>query len=251
MHQGSCSNVVAQIPAAAGGAGLHNVPGNNTLAYTIAAKAAGGLNCDDIFLECAALKEHMLIHGHLGYFLFMKNDKNLSRVETFIPRGIFNVPFYIASRITNDQRRIAQNIFAHRHLTPFQTCNPGAFPNGYNVTNDVIHLSPNILANNQLPYMFKVDPEKRGWPNNPNLESVANGLINNLLSGNNIANVQVNQVNGNRFTLDVTYNFLAPIPGVTQTNDIGYNLNGIPSNTVKIVVQVNHGKLSIVTMYPI
>jgi len=242
--------LLAQIPAAAGGAGPHNVEGNDNPAYTIAAKI-GGNNCDDIFLACDALKEHMLIHGHLGYFPFMKNNENLSRVETFIARGIFNIPFNIASRITNDQHRLAQNIFSQRQLTSLQTHNGGAFPHGYNITNDVIHLSPNILADTELPHMFEIDPERRGWPYYPNLNSVANGLINNLLSGNYVANVIMGAVNRNRFTIDVTYNFPNAIPGVTQTSDIGYNLDGIPTNTVKIVVQVLNGIISIITMYPI
>ena len=244
--------LLTQIPAVGGrGAGPHNVADNNTPNYTIAAKAAGGCNCDDIFLACDELKEHMLIHGHLGYFPFIKTNKNLGRVETFITRGIFNIPFNIAARITNDQRRIARGIFSQRHLTPQQTHNPVAFQHGYDITNNVIHLSSNILADTELPHMFEIDPERRGWPYYPNLNSVANGLINNLLSGNNIENVQVNKVNGNRFTLKVTYNFANRIPDVTETQNIGYKMDGTITNQILIVLQVEQGKLSIITMYPI
>lgn len=245
--------LLAQIPNGAGAPlpGPHNVVGNNAPAYTIAVKAGGvGNNCDDIFLACDTLKEHMLIHGHLGYFPFMKNDKKLSKVETFIARGVFNIPFNIASRITNDQRRLARDIFSPRPLTPIQTRNLRAFPYGYNITNDVIHLSPNILADTELPHMFEIDPERRGWPHYPNLNSVANGLINNLLSGNNVVNVQVNQVTGNRFTLNVTYNFANRIPDVTETQNIGYKMDGTITNQIRIVLQVDRGKLSIVTMFP-
>ena len=98
------------------------------------------------------------------FYPFLKNNKNLSRVETFIARGIFNIPFYIASRITNYQLRIANNVFSPRHLAANQTRNLGAFPHGYNVTNDVIHLSPNILGDTELPCMFEIDPERRRWP---------------------------------------------------------------------------------------
>lgn len=190
----------------------------------------------------------MLIHGHLGYFPFIKNNENLSRVETFIARGIFNIPFYIAARITNDQRRIARDIFSQRQLTSTQTRTSRAFPYGYNITNNVIHLSPNILADTELPRMFEIDPEIRGWPYYPNLNSVANGLINNLLSGNNIVNVQVNPVNGKRFTLNVTYNFANRIPDVTETQNIGYKMDGTITNQILIVLQVDRGKLSIITM---
>lgn len=162
--------LLAQI-SAAGGVN-HNDGDNNAPGYTIAVKA-GRHNCDDIFQACDALKGHILKHGHLGYFPFMKNDENLSRVETFIARGIFNIPFNVASRITNDQRRLARDIFSQRQLTPTQTRNPGVFPHGYNITNDVIHLSPNILADTELPRMFDIDPERRGWPYYPNLNSVA------------------------------------------------------------------------------
>ena len=63
---------LAQIPAAGGvGLGPHNVGVNNGSDNTIAAKAVGRHNCEDIFMACNTLKEHMLIHGHLGYFILL------------------------------------------------------------------------------------------------------------------------------------------------------------------------------------
>lgn len=220
--------LLAQIPATGRIrlVGPHNVAGNNNSNYTVAPKAEGnGRNCDDIFLACDALKNHLLEHGHLGYFpmISVQNENSQVKVNKLIPRGIFNIPFNVASRIANH----------------------------HNLTTDTLHLSPNILAGTELPAMFAVDPERRGWPAHPNLESVANGLINHLLSTGSIEDVQIGAVDRNRFTLDVTYNFPNPIPDTTQTKDIGYNLNGDLTNTVKIVVQVQNGIISIVTMYPI
>lgn len=63
--------------------------------------------------------------------------------------------------------------------------------------------------------------------------------------------MRVNPVDRNRFTLDVTYNFANRIPDVTETQNIGYKMDGTFTNTVKIVVQVYRGKLSIITMYPV
>lgn len=237
--------LLAQIPAAGGV--NYNVAENNDVAYVTLDRIA------DVYKSCGELKKHLLEHGHLGYFPVFSviKENSQAKVNKFVPRGIFNIPFNIASRITNNQLTIANRILSQRYLSSNQTRSPIAFPYGYNITSDVIHLSPNILADTELPRMFKIDPESRGWPYYPNLNSVANGLINHLLSTNHVLNIVVGAVNRNRFTLDVKYNFPHPMPGVTQTKDIGYKMNGTVTNTVKIVVQVQNGKISIVTMYPI
>lgn len=240
--------LLAQIPAADGTTdGPHNIAENNGVAYVTLDRIA------DVYKSCGELKNHLLEHGHLGYFPVFSviKENSQAKVNKFVPRGIFNIPFNIASRITNNQLAIANRILSQRYLSSNQTHNPGAFPHGYNITRDVIHLSPNIMANSELPVMFAVDPERRGWPDHPNLESATNGLINSLLSGNNIVNVQIGRVEGTRFTLDVTYNFANRIPGVTETQNIGYKTDGTVTNTVRIVVQVQNGKISIVTMYPL
>lgn len=111
------------------------------------------------------------------------------------------------------------------------------------INSSSFHLLPNLL--NTLG--FRVDLALMGIT----LEEASSNLINHLLSTNHILNIVVGAVNNNRFTLNVTYNFPAPIPNATQTNDIGYDLNGTPTNTVKIVIEVYGGKLKIITMYPI
>lgn len=209
--------LLAQIPAA--GRVNHNVAENNSVAYMIRERIT------DVYKSCGELKKHLLEHGHLGYFpMFsvMKENPQV-KVNKLIPRGIFNIPFNVASRIANH----------------------------HNLTIDTLHLSPNILPNIELPVMFAVDPDWRRGSAHPNLESVTNGLINSLLSENNIVDVHVSDVINNRFTLDVTYNLANRIPGVTETQNIGYKTDGTVTNTVKIVVQVQNGIISIVTMYPV
>ena len=102
--------LLAQIPAAGGiGPGPHNVAGNNTPGYTIAAKAGGHpgrYNCDDIFLACDALKEHMLIHGHFGYFPMFSHSDHLGVSNCIISRGLFNIDLTIMNRINKSQRQI-------------------------------------------------------------------------------------------------------------------------------------------------
>lgn len=244
--------LLAQIPAVVGrGTGPHNVTGNNTPGYTVAAKAGrhpGRYNCDDIFLACDALKEHMLIHGHFGYFPMFSHSDHLGVSNCIISKGLFNIDLTIMNRINKSQRQIYNDFvrFFIGDTGSFSAYPNENYPLNRAINDNYLHLFPNIIRN----VGFKVDPAV-SRNEHPNLEDASNNLINQLLSTAHISNVVIGNVNNNRFTLDVTYSFPTHIPNTTQTNDIGYDLNGNTTNTVKIVIQVKDGIISIVTMYPV
>ena len=241
--------LLAQIPTADGtGLGPHNVVGNNTPGYTIAAKTTGGHNCDDIFRACEELKEHMLIQGQLGYFPMFSHSNHFGISNYIISRGIFNIDLNIMNRINKSQKQIYNDFvrFFIGDTGSFSAYPHENYPLNKAINDDYLHLFPNIIRNTG----FKVDPAV-SRNEHPNLEDASNTLINQLLSTKYISNVVIGNVNNNRFTLDVTYSFPTHIPNTTQTKDIAYDLNGYPTNTVKIVVQILNGVISIVTMYPI
>lgn len=237
-----------QLPGAAGVV-KHNDVANNTPGYVLVAVAR-----DDIYRNCDELKEHMLFHGHLGYYpcLSFTPGRSPCAVNQLSARGIFNIPFNVANRITNFQKNMI-NSFLNNNPNYFALPHTPAYPNGYNINADTFHLLPTIASE----MMFNIDP----WVSanlHPNLADVANGLINALLSNQvlNPANganaITIGGVNkeGDRFNLTVTYNFQAAIPNVTQTKCVGFNRSGKTTNRVTFVIQVDRGKLSIVTMYP-
>ena len=88
------------------------------------------------------------------------------------------------------------------------------------------------------------------------LSKTVDELINTLFSTNKISQAVVvpgNQQNRNRFIVEVNYTG-GGISGVTEGPNLGFALrqgNLVYTNRIRIVVGVNFGVISIVTMFPI
>lgn len=200
---------------------------------------------------CQTLKNHLLTHGHLGYypeFSYVPENSECV-VNQRQARGIFNIPYSIAKRILQEQKRKHQfyNGIIYSYHLPINT---NTYQVGYNITEDVHHLLPNIESN----IMFHIDPSVAG-NNHPNLEDVADGLITQLLDGANVQNVIIGQVSPNySIPITITYNIPAPYLQynnfqITQDQNLGYDRNGDLTNTIKLVINVNnHGFIKIISM---
>lgn len=194
---------------------------------------------------CGDLKNHILEHGHLGYFPMFSviNENPYVKAHKLVPRGIFRVHSDISRRIMNAQR------YALNWCNTFSLDGDGweffnRLPNylsnlGFCI--DPITPFPDGLAQNIVNALGTIVP--RQDPGTLDLTGWTNNLINWLFSTNRIQNVEIQNVENNRFSLDVTYN--------NDRNSIGLKRDGRSTNTVKIVVQVQNGIINIVTMYPI
>jgi hypothetical protein len=234
----------------------HNVAGNNGPNYVVAnipVVAPVRLTSTDIHLACADLKDHMLTHGHLGYFPMLPPLEGSAVVNRISSRGVFNLPYDTVRQVTNSQRNLYTGY--HRFLTNnidyFDHPQNPTFPAGFQVNNNCFHLLPNVGGSTK----YRIDPTG-------NLRTIADSIINTLLSTNHIANLVIGQVDKNRFTMNITYNFpnIHPNPNPMQNIiqispagdcNLGVGLEGRVTNTIRIVVQVLDGVVSIVTMYPI
>lgn len=234
--------LLAQIPAGGQNSAMsHNIPENKDPEYTTRYASYIHENCDE-------LKKHMLEHGHLGYFpgLSYIPGRSPSVVNQLSSRGIFNIPFSVAKRVTSFQKNMLRGFLTNQY-------NYFTLPGGYSVTEDTFHLLPVITSE----LGFGIDT---GKTDRPNLESVADGLIDNLLSTDEIKEIKVNPVQDDRFTIVVTYKKEVADNLVAQNilegnafgdNFLAYNLRAGETNSVMFVVEVDQGQVRIVTMYPI
>jgi hypothetical protein len=251
--------------------GVHNIPGNYTLSFYAVGQAVHDV--------AQSLKVHMLKHGHLGYFPeFNYNSEGSPTVaNNRTPRGIFNIPFQVASRICRNQKERIRNRFNfYINDEEYLAGSSATYPNRYRITDDVHHLLPNI----ESAELFAIDP----WvprptaagatpAQRPNLADVADGLIDFLLTaGPNVpagglaAPIRPTAINirphvGSRFTIQVTYPAPPAPPAlpaplmlnlvpITEDENIGYRRDGSRTQVVLIVVQVTGGVISIVSMFP-
>lgn len=236
--------LLAQIPIIPGGAN-HNVPANNNAGYITPA------NINDVYRSCGELKMHLLEHGHLGYFPIFSvlNENPQVKVNKLIPRGIFRIRSNILQRVMNSQRDILH--WLNHYLNggndwKFFSRLPN-YLNNLGFCIDPIIPLPGGLAPSLVNALNAIIPRPLIPAIGLNLENFTNRMINGLLTDNTIiaGNLIVNPVqqNGN-FTIDVTYNNILG-------NGIGIGRNGAPTSTVRIVIKVLNGVISIVTMYPI
>lgn len=226
------------------------VAGPNPRPHNIVANVNGNYsvnNMGQIWRTCIELKTHLLEHGHLGYFPIFSvlNENPQVKVNKLVPRGIFRVRPNIMQRIMNAQRDILNwlNIYPNGGIEwEFFNRIPNYLYNlGFCI--DPIIPFPLGLAPNIVNALNVIIPRQPVPAVGLNLENFTNRMINKLLTDNTILNTVIYEVENNRFSIDITYNNLG--------NGIGINRNGMPTNTVKIVVQVLNGVVSIVTMYPI
>ena len=248
--------LLAQIPGTPGTAGPHNVGGNSVANYIVRPKVGGGYNFDDIHKNCKTLKRHLLIHGHLGFFPIFSHEEHQGVSNRLTARGIFNISHSIVSRVFNNQlsmfKRISNFLYRSWYNRSYfwlpirvPSSHPmynSRYPGWIQIDSSSFHLLPNLLSNLE----FDVDPEQVG----NNLERATDNLINNLLSGNDVQDIEIRLNHGN-IVLDVKYDFPNPIPNTTQTKDIGYNPQGNITNNVRIILKVTAGVVQIVSMYPI
>lgn len=196
--------------------GIYNVPANCRPSYVDLQKIGapvGVLNKSDIYVDLDDLKLHLLIHGHLGYYpnisFIPRRNDQNEKVNKMIPRGIFNINPVIANRVFNSG------------------------------------IPLNYLSVNRNNIGYDIDP----IPAPNNLQSLANTLVNLLLSTENIQNTIVSPVNNGRFSLDFDYNGRG-FPGILRY-PIAINQGNHYSNRIKVVIQILNGFVEIVTMYPI
>lgn len=230
--------LLAQIPIIPGGVN-HNIPANNNTGYMMVQA-----NVNDVYKSCRELKTHLLTHGHLGYFpIFSVIEENpLVKANKLVPRGIFRVHPNILQRVMNTQQNTLHWVTHGGNGWEFLNRLPNYLRNlGFCI--DPIIPFPAGLAPNIANALNFIIPRQPVPAIGLNLENFTNRMINNLLTDNLIQNAVIRDVENNRFSIDITYNNLG--------NRIGINRNGNPTNTVKIVIQVKDGIISIVTMYPV
>ena len=196
------------------------------------------------------LHQHLLINGHLGYFPFIKGlgdvdvfDDGKGPYRKFVkadllnPRGMFYINPLIMTRVRNSQLiHMAINYLNH----------------GLSLSN----VDP-VLA----PSLYGIDPI--GEIHQGSLAMYTRNLILNIFSLNNINNINVAfqwqllgqvqpaDLNQQRIIhIDFTVNNPAQILGFNN-NTIGEHFNQQPTNRIKLIVKIDNGILTIVTMYPI
>lgn len=232
--------LLAQIPAAGGV--NYNVAENNDVAYVTLDRIA------DVYKSCGELKNHLLEHGHLGYFPIFSviNEKPLVKVNKLVPRGIFRVRPNIIQRVMTSQQNTLHWVTHGGNNLEILNRLPNYLSNlGFYI--DPIIPFPAGLAPNIINALNVIIPRQPIPHIGLNLENFTNRMINGLLTDNTIlpGNLIVNPVQANdNFTIDVTYNNFGG-------NGIGIDQNGALTNRVRIVIKVLHGIISIVTMYPI
>ncbi len=168
-----------------------------------------------------------------------------------LSRGIFNITDDVMKRVNNSQRTILAdyNAFISREVSVFVPVSPLCYSiPGLPVISPIgahnFHLLPNIMQN--IGY-DQLDPNV-GVP--LTLQGAASNLLIALFTTNEITNIIISPVNNRRFRLDITYAFNNPIPNATQTKDVGYDLFAGITNRVRLVLQVDRGIISVITMYP-
>lgn len=224
-----------------------NIQANNNWNY-VTPEIAGGLPS-----VLDALLNHWLEHGHLGYFPMMSTPRHENGFANLpLSRGIFNIVSSVMSRINDSQRKILEdyNAFISGKVSVFVPVSSLCYSiPGLPIVPPIglhnFHLLPNIMQNVGYGH---IDPDVGGALT---LREAASNLLIALFSTNNITNIFVNSANNSpRFSLDITYAFPAPIPNATQTQNVGYNLTANVTNNVRLVLQVSHGIISVVSMYP-